>query len=248
MLHLHNRVTEKIFYEVLKKGYSLRETNASKQAYIDAVTDTVNSAILGSEHSQTTWKVPMTENNNDISSKISLTDGQAKKLMANIDVLLAVIFSTFDDDTPEEWTDLYVEWEAVIGKFKELNQLIQSRTEFSEERIISFQDIADEFFYSYIKLTGQSGVTNYIHLIGAGHLSKYLGWYKNLYKYSQQSWEHNNHRACGIYHKHSQKGGHGAKEEAKSQILPIFRYNGRCWMWKTGRGDDFFNRINNNDT
>ena len=38
----------------------------------------------------------------------------------------------------------------------------------------------------------------------------------------QQSWEFNNHQACGIYHKHSQKGGHGSKIDDQSQILPIF--------------------------
>ena len=63
---------QKMFYEVLKKGYLLQKRNASKQAYMNALTDTINTGILGSEHSHTTWRVPMTENNNDISFKISL--------------------------------------------------------------------------------------------------------------------------------------------------------------------------------
>ena len=83
-------------------------------------------------------------------------------------------------------------------------------------------------------------MTNYIHMLGAGHLRDFLSLYRNLYKYSQQSWEYNNHRACGIYHKHSQNGGNGAKEEDKSQILPIFRCNSRVWMWKTGHGNKVF--------
>ena len=88
----------------------------------------------------------MTEKNNDISSSFLLTDPQAKKLMANIDVILSIIFDTFDDNNPEEWTELYVSWEYVITKFKELNEMIQSRTEFSDKMIVTFQDLAGDFF------------------------------------------------------------------------------------------------------
>ena len=78
VLRLHNRVTEKIFYDILKKGYSLRTTNTDKQEFIDSVNSTLNTVVLGSEYSVTGWKFPMTENNNDISAKLSLTDPQAK--------------------------------------------------------------------------------------------------------------------------------------------------------------------------
>ena len=98
----------------------LQDSNASKQAFIDVVNTTINSSVLGSEHSQTGWKVPMTENNNDISSSLSLTDPQAKKLMASIYVILAIIFDTFDDNNPEEWREFYISWEYVITKFKDL--------------------------------------------------------------------------------------------------------------------------------
>ena len=67
-----------------------------------------------------------------------------------------------------------------------------------------------------------AGVTNYIHMLGSGHLIEFLYKYWNLYKYSQQGWENQNKQATGMYHKHIQKGGHGSKEEQRIQILPIF--------------------------
>ena len=90
--------------------------------------------------------------------------------------------------------------------------------------ILIFRRKGDTFFYPWIEMNGIEGVTNYIHQIGAGHLADFLVIYHNLYKYSQQSWEFGNHRAYGIYHKHSQRGGHGAKDDLKSHIVPIFRY------------------------
>ena len=86
-----------------------------------------------------------------------------------------------------------------------------------------------------------AGVTNYIHMLGSGHLMEFLYNYMNLHKYSQQGWGHQNKWADDMYHKHSQKGGHGSKEEQRSQILPIFRYCTCTWMWATKKGEEFFN-------
>ena len=105
--------------------------------------------------------------------------------------------------------------------------------------IIEFRDLADSFFKQWVSLTGMARVTNYIHLLGSGRLMEFLYKYRNLYKYSQQGWEHQYKRAAGIYHKHSQKGGHRSTEENRSQILPIFRYCTQAWMWVTKKGDDF---------
>ena len=160
--------------------------------------------------------------------------------MKNVDVVLNITFNTFDDTNPTEWTEKYQKWDNVISLFNEVNEMVQSRVVFTDEMILNFQKKTDAFFTAYIDLTGREGMTNYIHMLGAGHLRDFLSLYRNLYKYSQQSWEYNNHRACGIYHKHSQRGGNGAKEEDKSQILPIFRCNSRVWMWKTGHGNKVF--------
>ena len=96
------------------------------------------------------------------------------------------------------------------------------------------------YFFLWIKLTHSAGITNYIHLIGAAHIYWCLFKYRNVYKCSQQGWEQLNKRASGIYHMHSQNGGQGAKEEEKSQILPVFRFLVQTFMWKTGFGEEYF--------
>ena len=108
-----------------------------------------------------------------------------------------------------------------------------SRLEFSDEMIEEFQSLADSFFKGWVSINGMAGVTNYIHMLGSGHLMEFLYKYRNLYKYSQEGWEHHNKRASGIYHRHAQKGGNGSKLCNRSQIYTVFRYGTRMWMWAT---------------
>ena len=75
-----------------------------------------------------------------------------------------------------------------------------SRVEFTGKMIEEFQSLADYFFITWVSLNGIAGVTNYIHMLGSGHLMEFLYKYRNLYKYSQQGWEHLNKQASGIYH------------------------------------------------
>ena len=108
-------------------------------------------------------------------------------------------------------------WLQVSNAFIELNEMIQKRTVFTVSMINKYQRLADLFFSNWIDLTGQEGCKNYIHSIGCGHMQEFLHWYGNLYKMSQQGWEHHNKRMNGIYHTHSQKGGRGPTEEERSR-------------------------------
>ena len=127
-----------------------------------------------------------------------------------------------------------------VCKFQELNEILQSRTVFNNAKIDAYQRIADTFYSKWIDFSGREGVTNYIHSFGAGHVAYFLRKYRSLYKYSQQGWGHHNKRMNGIYHRHTQKGGKGAKEEMKGHIAPLFSHKTRCWMWKTKKGEAFF--------
>ena len=59
----------------------------------------MNSCVLGSEYNKTTWSVPLYERKIDISSGISLTNMQLKKVIALIHLLLADVF----DEHVEDW-------------------------------------------------------------------------------------------------------------------------------------------------
>ena len=49
-----------------------------------------------------------------------------------------------------------------------------------------------------------------------------------MYKHSQQGWDHIDKRACGIYHRHTQKGGHRSSLPTSSQILLFFALAQEC--------------------
>jgi hypothetical protein len=41
----------------------------------------------------------------------------------------------------------------------------------------------------WLDLLGAEHMTNYIHIIGSGHLTYFASKYRNLYRFSQQGWE-----------------------------------------------------------
>ena len=90
---LHNRVTEKMLVVLLKKGYSLRNSKKEKAEYVRNIEDLVNNSILGSEHSGTGFRIPLTHDESDIATNIYLSDTQAKHIMCNINLILARTFN-----------------------------------------------------------------------------------------------------------------------------------------------------------
>lgn len=68
-------------------------------------------------------------------------------------------------------------------------KLLNKHSNLSEEKLEQSQDHADHAFLLWVEICGVKGITNYIHLIGSGHISYF---HKNcgcLYLYSQQGWE-----------------------------------------------------------
>lgn len=56
-------------------------------------------------------------------------------------------------------------------------------------QVDDFQCIADDFFLNRVGLIGYNGVTNYIHMLGAGHLRYYLQKWGNLNRFQNRGWE-----------------------------------------------------------
>ena len=106
--------------------------------------------------------------------------------------------------------------------------------------IYNFQDLVDKYFNKWVKNAGRDGMTNYVHFLGAGHVSHYLFLYRNLYKYSQQGFESMMNKIKIIYAKATSRGGAGAK--IRSHILQISHFMLRMMMWNSGRGDAYFRK------
>ncbi len=59
-------------------------------------------------------------------------------------------------------------------------EILKKRNEYQVEDINQFQDLIDDFFEKYVSLTGCKGITNYIHMLGSGHIKYYMSTHRNL--------------------------------------------------------------------
>ncbi len=62
------------------------------------------------------------------------------------------------------------EYKQCLKYFREAMVLLRQEDRFTNSEIFQFQQKADEFFQE-----GLAGMTNYIHMVGLGHLADYLG-------------------------------------------------------------------------
>jgi hypothetical protein len=102
--------------------------------------------------------------------------------------------------------------------------LLRRKDEFSNEDIAAYQRHADLFYQAWVTLWQKEGITNYIHLIGAGHISDYLFKWKNLYRYSQQGWESMNSLIKTFFFRRTSHGGGVRGDSVKSRLVPIARW------------------------
>ncbi len=101
------------------------------------------------------------------------------------------------------------------------------------------------FPISHVPFLLLQGVTNYLHLIGAGHLLCYqLKLYGNLYRFSQQGWEALNKLIKSQYHCKSNHGGclgnHNSAMIRGRQLLSTANLLTRRFCWLTRIGQEFF--------
>jgi hypothetical protein len=80
-------------------------------------------------------------------------------------------------------------------------------------------------------VTGYDGITNYVHMLGTGHLPYFHEKMRNLNSLSNQGWESYNALVASYYH-HTTKGGE--KDDHFSKLLSIVHLIARMMMWGTG--------------
>lgn len=91
-------------------------------------------------------------------------------------------------------------------------------------------------------MVGYDGVTNYIHMLGAGHIRYYLRKWKNLHRFQNQGWEAYNAMIASFWHHRTQKGG-GRRHQLRSKIIPVARWIMRLILWRTGEAQRYFRSL-----
>jgi hypothetical protein len=128
----------------------------------------------------------------------------------------------------------------ILPFFFYLLQALAQKQNYTDEDINAYQDLADSFFVQWLNLIGYDGITNYIHMVGAGHIRYYLRKWRNMNRFQNQGWEAYNQQVAAFWHHRTTKGG---SKHNRSKILPIARWLLRLMMWKTGEGDRFFHQL-----
>jgi len=183
IMHGGNRIGEKLFMLVLIEAWENCPTKRAKEELIKAVELYINTGVFGTIDSQSQWKLPVTK---DFELEtVSFSAWRVKKVIARLPNLADQLLREHDAERT-------IRWRNMLQKYIEVMTVAFQHEDFSDDDIEAFQDSVDEWFFIYVELVGIQGITNYMHLLGAGHLYHYLMRWRNLYRYQQQGWEKKN--------------------------------------------------------
>ena len=224
ILHMENRVGDKILKLLLIEGMIERDSDKKEQKnMIHEVNIIINTKILGTRRRKSNWSVNLTKEGTVADQP--MTNNHTRKIINGLEQILHLCVS--DSDRKERWIECIEVW-------RELVEVARQKEEFSDSQIDSFQLLCDAFFRKWVALHKADGVGNYVHMIGAGHLSYYLRRWRNLYRYSQQGWEALNSQIKTVYFRRTQRGGHKGGGEFNSKVEPIAKWVQRNLFWKAG--------------
>ena len=233
VLHMENRVSLKILNLLLKEavtrarsGITFKEISATNegarlQALVSAVEDYINSSCLGTHIHRTSWKFPLDEKKNLYD--LSLSNGECRRLLIAMDGII----ETCQVEKPQLWLTCTTNYRKAMG-------YLLSKRDLSDDDVKEYQWYADLFFGDWVLLTGKEGQTNYVHLIGSGHVADYLYRWKNLYQHSNQGFECWNKMWKRYYRFRTQRGGsvgNKTNESTRSRLLPLGRWLQRRLVW-----------------
>jgi hypothetical protein len=178
------------------------------------------------EEDTTGWSVPMMPDGKSLGD-ITMDDSTCKMFNQGMNHLIEACIGnhTFGPRYAADWREC-------MDGYRQVRALLNSRTEFEFDDVCAFVIVSDAFMERYIALTGRDGMTNYFHMLHAGHIAYYLLKFKNLYRLSQQGWENINSVMKRSFHRGTQRGG-GKKTSAK--IRPVFFRVLRASLWRMGQ-------------
>ncbi len=170
-------------------------------------------------------------------TKLSFSNKKTRRFIGNLRILIDFIFDK-EQDTEQRDT-----WHDMISQYSMAMVILRKRSEYTDEDITRFQNLIDDFFQKYVSLTGSEGITNYIHMLGSGHIKYYMEQHRNLYKYSQQGWESLNSKYKQVFFRHTQRGGNYGKfveESERTYLFSIMKAFQRELLWISGVAETYF--------
>jgi hypothetical protein len=190
VLHLENRINEKLVVMTLLEGLKHRTNGVQSKAYFQDVADIFNNGMLSEQNGN--WSVPQDSGELKV---LSFSNVTVRRLISNIDQIFALVFKFHNNEGVRK----HLFNDCLKNMFPPIMMALRKRSSFSDNEITQLQQNIDQWYHAWMTLTGIEGMTNYIRLLGAGHITYYLKKYRNLYRYSNQSWEILNKRVKRFY-------------------------------------------------
>ena len=183
--------------------------------FITDIEKEINTSILGTDDDPCQWTCPYDANKKEL-GPITMDNVRTRRV---VDMLDDVVTLCVTDEVRKTL------WTTSLNHYRKAMVYLRQREDFSNKSIAKYQSHADKFYQAWIMLWQKEGITNYLHMIGSGHIADYLYKWKNLYRFSQQGWEAMNSLIKTFFFRRTSHGG-GVKGEdtKKSRLIPIARW------------------------
>ena len=184
----------------------------------------MNTEILGTEETPGAWVVPMSADKKEVGI-ICMENTRARKVVNQLELLIEI-------SLPESEPTRRLKWTQAVNHYRLAMTGFRRKDDTPSADVYAVQKNCDIFYSLWVDLWGREGITNYIHMIGVGHMSDYLLSTGNLYKHSQQGWENLNHLLKTFLFRRTQRGGGGKGK--KDRLLPVARWQQRRLLFACG--------------
>ena len=182
--------------------------------FVSDIEGIINRSILGSEDDPCQWMCPFDTKKKEM-GPITMDNVRTRRIVDSLDTLVA--FCVRDPSRASLWT-------TSLNNYRTAMVLLRKKNDFTNTEVAWYQTHADRFFQAWLQLWQVEGITNYIHMMGSGHIAEYLFKWKNLYRYSQQGWEALNSLIKTFFFRRTNHGGGVRGDSKKSRLIPIARW------------------------
>jgi hypothetical protein len=253
VLHLEMRINEKVFWTLLSLAIDRYQEGDSttRKLFVAKVTECMKTTVLGNIDNEIEyqWKFPLKDSGKRVDPK-SMTNVHSRKCVMGMKSLSYIIFSQELDEkshnptiTRQKNESLLQLWLKLMDAYIDTMKVLRQHEDFTDSQVDNLHKLTSTFMGQWVDCMKGDSITNYIHMIGSGHLTYYVATYKNLYKFSQQGWEAMNQKLKYFYFHNTNHGGCGGKHAGAlsgDHVLPLMRLMQRSIMWDLGLGDAFF--------
>ena len=224
ILHMENRNGIKILSMLLVEGLSnakkrllFADVNAEGSRvtkFVSQIESLINKLLIGTETDPCQWMCPFDFKKREL-GPITMDNVRTRKIIDGLDLLVETC--VIDNVRKELWL-------RALNNYRISMVLLRTKDDFTNIMIASYQCHSDRFFQAWIYLWQKEGLTNYIHMIGAGHVADYLFKWNNLHRFSQQGWEAMNSLIKTFFFRRTSHGGGVRGASKKSRLIPIARW------------------------